>query len=134
MALGGKRPGAGRPKGTTKIAKTLQIGEFVAKVFEQQKATGALTTPAALPTDPGKLDDPILPDHYDDPKDFLAAMMNCQKLHPDARRDAAKALMPFVHVKKGEGGKKEAAAEASKAVARGKFSASAAPKLVASRG
>jgi phage terminase small subunit len=49
------------------------------------------------------------------------------------RVDAAKALMPFVHKKLGEGGKKEQKDEAAKKVA-GRFSAGAPPKLVAAGG
>ena len=47
------------------------------------------------------------------------------------RIQAASIAAPFVHVKKGEGGKKDAAAEAAKATAGGKFRASAPPRLVA---
>ena len=49
------------------------------------------------------------------------------------RLDAAKILMPFVHTKKGEGGKKENQQEAAKKVAS-RFSQSAPPRLVASGG
>lgn len=135
MAGGGRRPGAGRPKGTTKVAKALTVGEFVVKAFEQQKAAGGLIVPAAIaPKLIAPEIDPILPEHYDDPAQFLRAVMNCTKLDHDARKDAAKALMPYVHVKKGEGGKKDAKDEAAKSAAKGRFGAAAAPKLVASNG
>lgn len=138
MAGGGRRPGAGRPKGTTKVAKALTVGEFVVKAFEQQKAAGGLVIPPAiapkLPSNPADLPEPILPEHYDDPAQFLRAVMNCTKLDHDARKDAAKALMPYVHVKKGEGGKKDAKDEAAKTAAKGRFGATTPPKLVASNG
>lgn len=138
MAGGGRRPGAGRPKGTTKVAKALTVGEFVVKAFEQQKAAGGLIVPASTATkmiaNPADLPEPILAEHFTDPADFLRAVMNCTKLDHDARKDAAKALMPYVHVKKGEGGKKDAKDEAAKSAAKGRFGAAAAPKLVASNG
>ena len=83
---------------------------------------------------PADLPEPILAEHFTDPADFLRAVMNCTKLDHDARKDAAKALMPYVHVKKGEGGKKDAKDEAAKSAAKGRFGAAAAPKLVASNG
>jgi len=46
------------------------------------------------------------------------------------RADAAKALLPFMHQKIGEGGKKDAKQDAAKKVSAGKFGASAPPKLV----
>lgn len=138
MAGGGRRPGAGRPKGSTKVAKAMDIGTFVVKAFEQQKAAGALTIPAAIDpkliANPADLPEPILAEHFTDPADFLRAVMNCTKLDHDARKDAAKALMPYVHVKKGEGGKKDAKDDLAKAVGKGRFGAAAPPKLVAANG
>jgi len=66
---------------------------------------------------------------FTDPKAFLIAAMNDGRTEPKLRVDAAKALMPFVHAKVGEAGKKDAKAEAAKKAA-GKFAALAAPKLV----
>ncbi|MBJ9687508.1 terminase small subunit [Burkholderia vietnamiensis] len=66
---------------------------------------------------------------YKDPKDFLLAAMNDQLTEPKLRIDAAKSLMPFMHQKLGEGGKKEAQAEAAKKAAS-KFGALMPPKLV----
>lgn len=56
-----------------------------------------------------------------DPKDFLLAVMNDLGTEPKLRVDAAKALMPFVHQRKGEGGKKEQAKQKAAEVANGKF-------------
>lgn len=70
---------------------------------------------------------------YDDPEKFLRAVMNDSGSDARLRVDAAKALMPFIHARKGESGKKEQKqAEASKAA--GRFSAGEAPKLVAAGG
>lgn len=67
---------------------------------------------------------------HQDPKNFLMAAMNDIELAPKQRIEAAKALMPFVHQKLGEGGKKEQKDAAAKKVA-GRFSAAAPPKLAA---
>jgi len=44
---------------------------------------------------------------YEDPKNFLLDEMNDPLIPKAVRHDAAKALMPFLHAKKGELGKKE---------------------------
>ena len=72
----------------------------------------------------------------DDPEVFLIALMNDAHADLKLRADAAKALMPFKHAKKGEvaTGKKADAANRAKAAAGGKFAAAAPPKLVAAGG
>nr|WP_284503056.1 MULTISPECIES: terminase small subunit [unclassified Caballeronia] len=70
---------------------------------------------------------------FRDPKAFLMAAMNDGETEFKLRVDAAKALMPFVHHKLGEGGKKEQRDEAAKKVAS-KFAPAAPPKLVAAGG
>lgn len=77
-----------------------------------------------------RLDIPDLGKLYSDPKDFLMAVMNDPESDMKTRSEAAKALMPFIHQKKGETGKKEASEENAKKIAS-RFSAVAAPKLVA---
>ncbi|WP_405044906.1 terminase small subunit [Paraburkholderia sp. USG1] len=67
---------------------------------------------------------------FSDPKAFLLAAMNDQNTEPKLRIDAAKTLMPFVHAKVGEAGKKDAKADAAKKAGAGKFAATAPPKLV----
>lgn len=64
-----------------------------------------------------------------DPKEFLTAVMNDVETDMRLRTDAAKALMPFVYAKKGDGGKKELAKEKAATVAN-KFAQTAPPKLV----
>jgi phage terminase small subunit len=61
------------------------------------------------------------------------ALMNDAGEEMKLRVDAAKALMPFVHQKKGEGGKKEQRQEEAKKVG-GRFSPGAPPKLAAANG
>lgn len=68
---------------------------------------------------------------YEDPLDFLKDLMNNSKQDIDVRKDAAKAMLPYMHPKKGEVGKKDARNSAAKVAATAsKFGALAAPKLV----
>lgn len=67
---------------------------------------------------------------FTDPKAFLVAAMNDGRTEPKLRVDAAKALMPFVHAKLGEAGKKDVKADAAKKAGTGKFASAAPPKLV----
>lgn len=66
---------------------------------------------------------------YDDPIEYLKAVMNGIEPDQPERRDAAKAMLPYIHPRKGEGGKKDAKLGAAKA-AHSKFSGMAPPKLV----
>lgn len=71
---------------------------------------------------------------HNDPKDFLLAVMNDFGTEPKLRVDAAKALMPFVHSRKGESGKKDTAKDAAAQAAAGKFGVRQPPKLTAVKG
>ena len=51
-----------------------------------------------------------------------------------AQLKALTALLPYVHTKKGEGGKKDQRAEAAKKAGVGRFTPSAPPRLVAAGG
>ncbi|EMX4936277.1 terminase small subunit [Enterobacter roggenkampii] len=66
---------------------------------------------------------------YEDPLDFLKSVMNNVGYEIETRKDAAKAMLPYMHQKKGEGGKKDAKAEAAKKAAN-KFAIQQPPKLV----
>lgn len=103
------------------VIAEIERKELVAAAKEQAKAEGK---EVHLP-DLGKL--------YSDPKDFLMAVMNDLESDMKTRSEAAKALMPFMHQKLGEGGKKEGQKAAAEKVAS-RFSASAPPKLVAANG
>lgn len=70
---------------------------------------------------------------FKDPKDFLLAAMNDPETEQKLRVTAAQTLMPFFHPKLGEGGKKDAKAEAAKKAAS-KFGSLAPPKLVVNNG
>lgn len=71
---------------------------------------------------------------HSDPKDFLLAVMNDFGSDAKLRFDAAKALMPFVHSRKGEAGKKDSAKEAAEKAATGRFGVRQPPKLTALKG
>lgn len=70
---------------------------------------------------------------YRDPKDFLSAVMNDAGEDLRYRMEAAKTLMPYMHERKGEAGKKEAKQKAAEKVAR-RFSPIPAPKLAVANG
>ena len=70
---------------------------------------------------------------YDDPLEFLKSVMNDRDEDIDTRKDAAKAMLPYLHSKKGEGGKKDAKQAAAKAVAS-KFMGMAPPQLIVNNG
>ena len=116
---GGYRPGAGR-----KPSPKMVLGTAATKIEARMNQKAA--------TDVGGNDKPAA--SYEDPKEFLLALMNDPDADVRLRSDAAKALMPFAHHKLGEGGKKEQKQAEAKKAATGKFSAAAPPKLVASGG
>lgn len=66
---------------------------------------------------------------YDDPMDLLKAEMNNPILDPKTRIQAATALLPYLHQRQGEGGKKEKTDEAARAAATGRFKPSPPPQL-----
>ena len=73
----------------------------------------------ALPAKPGQ-----------DPLDFLLAVQNDANTAPALRVRAAIAAAQYVHIKKGDGGKKEEQGERAKRAGSGKFAPPPAPKLV----
>lgn len=73
---------------------------------------------------------PDLAQRFDDPADFLRSVMNNEREEMRLRMDAAKTLMPYTHAKLGEVGKKEQKSRAAGEVSKGRFAASAPPRLV----
>ena len=57
----------------------------------------------------------------EDPLEYLKRVMNDPIEDPKLRADAAKTLMPFVHARKGEVGKKEQKQEAAEQAGTGRF-------------
>jgi len=70
---------------------------------------------------------------FSDPLDFLRAAMNDPAASDKLRVEAAKALAPFVHARKGEVSKKDEVKDKAKAAGAGKYAARQGPKLVSSR-
>lgn len=66
---------------------------------------------------------------YDDPMELLKSEMNNPMLDPKTRIQAATALLPYLHQKQGESGKKEKAEDAAQDAATGRFKPSAPPQL-----
>lgn len=66
---------------------------------------------------------------FTDPKAFLIAAMNDPKAEAKLRVDAAKALMPFMHQRKGETGKKEEKQTEAEKAAAGMYSTGKPPPL-----
>jgi phage terminase small subunit len=64
---------------------------------------------------------------FTDPKAFLIAAMNDPEAEAKLRVDAAKALMPFMHQRKGESGKKEDRQTAAEEAAAGMYGTSKPP-------
>lgn len=78
-----------------------------------------------------------VPSSTDDGKNPLAYMLEVMNdpTADEARRDKmAVAAAPYMHIKKGEGGKKDEQGAAAKRAAGGKFAPAAPPKLVAAGG
>lgn len=65
------------------------------------------------------------------PLEYALNVMNDPRESKDRRDRLAVAAMPYVHMKKGEGGKREKANENANNVSKGKFASAAAPKLKA---
>ncbi len=89
--------------------------------------TPAVNTPEKIP----EAEAPLVAGQYDDPLKFLMAVMNDTGEDIDIRKDAAKAMLPYIHPKKGETGKKDARNAAAKVAAgASRFGSMAPPKLV----
>lgn len=70
---------------------------------------------------------PYIPAAADDPMVFLKGVMGDLVADPKLRIDAAKALLPYVHGKIGEGSKKDQKADAAKKAGAGRFATGAPP-------
>lgn len=74
-------------------------------------------------------------DKYTDAKDFLLDVMNLDGLPIAVRADAAKQLLPYMHARMGEVGKKQTKKDNAAVIARGrhKFATKAPPALTVVR-
>lgn len=115
-----------RSKGS-QLAKDPDVIAFMKKKRSTESAID-------VPMEPPKSPPPVvnnLSGQFEDPIEFLKWVMNDLTEETDVRKDAAKAMLPYIHPKKGEGGKKDARNAAAKiAAGASKFGAMAPPKLV----
>ena len=109
---GGKRPGAGRPKGSGKKVVTV-----VTPAATKKPAPATEIDVSAAKTDPmatagqGAVTQPAT--WYDNPLDFLIQAMNNPALEMPLRVRAALSAAQYKNTKPGDGGKKEKQAEAA---------------------
>ena len=115
----------------SRLVKDPAVTDYLARHRKPAAAPGA--APELPPVPPRPAFDLTKALQHADPKNFLLAAMNDTELPEKLRIDAAKALLPMFHQKKGEGGKKSEQAEAAKRVAS-KFTAGAPPRLAAAGG
>lgn len=116
-------------KGATQAASRLRKDPDVLAALERKECVEQAKTEAKEHGRP--LNVRKLAEQFDDPKEFLTAMMNDAAEDPKLRLDAAKTLMPYVHSRKGEGGKKDERKQvATAAAASGRLAPKAPPKLV----
>jgi phage terminase small subunit len=73
---------------------------------------------------------PLCVDNKDDPLEFLLTVMNDPEAEPNLRVRAAVAAAQYVHVKRGDGGKKEEGQKRAESASSGKFAPAAPPRLV----
>ncbi|PXX14502.1 terminase small subunit [Paraburkholderia tropica] len=112
-----------------RLVKDKDVALYVAAQRIESESKAAPPKSAAPDRSPPPDFDPYAMTSFTDPKAFLIAAMNDGRTEPKLRVDAAKALMPFVHAKVGEAGKKDAKGAAAEKAAN-KFAALAAPKLI----
>jgi len=129
-----------RSKGS-QLAKDPEVIAFIERkkkevieVDDEPQCRKNVYTPAVnihetRPSPENPLPVPLSAGEYEDPMDFLRSVMNNVDYEIDTRKDAAKAMLPYMHQKKGEGGKKDAKTEAAKKAAN-KFAVQQPPKLV----
>ena len=111
MPRGGYRPGAGRPKGSSKVTHT----DAVARV----------DVPAQL-----QAVQEASPEDEKTPLEYMLAVINDPTADQNRRDRMAIAAAPFMHPKTGESGKKDRVKEAARVVGSGRFAPASPPKLV----
>lgn len=117
----------------SRLVKDPAVAEYL-KAARANVAPGApAVLPPAAPTPRATFDLNRALQHTD-PKTFLMAAMNDIELGEKLRIDAAKALMPFVHKKPGEIGKKEEKLDAAQKASNGRFGAPPPPPRLVSGG
>lgn len=108
----------------SKLAKDPDVIAAMSRKTRAKNATPAEVKAAGKVNSPPAEDSPedgLVFAEFSDPRDFLVAVMNELSAEPRLRVDAAKALMPYVHGKVADQGKKDAVADAAKQAGKGKY-------------
>lgn len=110
------------PKTATQAAAKLEKHPNVIAHLARLKHLESEATPAAgRDAVPPDVDVELGGEFFEDPKELLRHAMNDRRLDPKTRIQAAVALLPFEHQKRGESGKKEQQTNAAESVATGRF-------------
>ncbi|PPA05863.1 terminase, partial [Pseudomonas sp. MWU12-2312b] len=105
------------PQAGSRLAKDPDVIAALSRKARAKNATPAEVKAAGKVNSPRDIETPetgLDLAEFDDPRDFLKAVMNQPEVEPRLRVDAAKALMPYIHGKVADQGKKEAVADAAK--------------------
>lgn len=116
----------------SKLAKDPDVIAAMGRQIRRRDAAKAEVKPELKVNSPpaaGADVDDFLLTEFEDPRDFLVAVMNEQAAEPRLRVEAAKTLMPYVHGKVAEQGKKGQKADAAKKASTGRFGQGAPPRL-----
>lgn len=114
----------GAPQAASRLMKDGDVQAALKRkeVVEQAKAEAKAAGKEINLPDLGKM--------FSDPKEFLKALMNDSSEDMKLRLDAAKALMPFTHERKGESSKKSGKADQFDEVMKsGRFAVPAPPRF-----
>jgi phage terminase small subunit len=112
------------PQAGSRLAKDPDVIAAISRKTRAKNATPAEVKAAGKVNSPRDVEAPetgLDLAEFDDPRDFLKAVMNQPEVEPRLRVDAAKALMPYIHGKVADQGKKEAVADAAKQAGKGRY-------------
>lgn len=109
------------------------VSKAANKVVEADNSAGNFGENSENSSENGEYSRNSLFKTYENPLDFLIAIMNSTGEDIEVRKDAAKAALPYMNAKKGEGGKKELKSDAAKKAAA-RFVTPQPPRLVANNG
>lgn len=108
----------------SKLAKDADVLAEVGRRLKQKKASGSEVKPGpkVKPESPS-VDEAaeVELSTTDDPREFLTELMNADGADLRMRLEAAKTLMPYVHGKVADQGKKDQRAEAAKQAGKGRY-------------
>jgi phage terminase small subunit len=121
MPRGGFRPGAGRPKGSGKAAKKAPAKKAATKKRAKAEKIAVLLPEPPKAAQADQVVDGVFVPARLDPLTFMLDVMNHPGVDLDTRSRMAIAAAPYCHVRKGDGGKKDAKQSAAGAATNGRF-------------